>query len=178
MITIQFSENKPQHYGFTGVHLYASSLNTDSEITIQENDEAITLYKEYYSILILLSNELDPFPGIHNEGNFGTYPIMGNPKHMELLNPIPNDMSEFQLLGYLDQEDIQNVLQFLQEKSLDHKEGISRLYQELSDEVKEQLNMCVGDSIEDILHPYFTDMIQFFTQSIQSKKVVIIISNS
>lgn len=178
MINIEFAEKKPQYFGFTGVHLYEvkpENINGEKRIVIDEKANAIDLYKLDNDIIIFLSNQVVPFP---DENNVKTYPVFGNPKHMGLIKNTTNEKGEYQIVGFLSSDDIKKVDNFLLSNGLDKKENVQEYYNTLDDNVKEELQMLLGNRIVWELHGYFEPMVKFFNECANNNSEIVIMANA
>ena len=124
MINIEFTDKKPEYYGFTGIHLYevkSKDIEGERKIVIDAKANAFDLYKLYNDLAIFLSNQVDPDP---REDNLNLYPVFGNPRHLKSIRNSTND--EYQLVGFLDVNDVRRVSDFLNLNGLDDKENVQK----------------------------------------------------
>lgn len=178
MIEIEFADEKPEFYGFTGVHLYESEskiFNGEKKIILDEKTNAVDLYKLYQDIIIFLSNQVEPFP---DENNVRTFPVFGNPKHMKFIKKLTNENGEYQIVGFLDVADVEKVNNFFNSRGLDKKENIQKYFDTLNDEVKAELKMLLDDRIVWELHEYLESLVKFFNECANNKNEVVIIVNA
>ncbi len=178
MIDIEFADEKPEFYGFTGVHLYESNskiINGEKKIFLDEKTNAVDLYKLYQDIIIFLSNQVEPFP---DEKNVKTYPVFGNPKHMKFIKKLTNGNREYQIVGFLDVTDVEKVNSFLNSNGLDKKENVQEYFDTLDNEVKAELEILLDDRIVWELHGYLESLVKFFKECANNKNEVVIISNA
>ncbi|MFT4761534.1 MAG: hypothetical protein ACI9XO_003351 [Paraglaciecola sp.] len=121
MIHIKVSENQPQYFGNTGVHLYAvKSMVNESEIHIEVDatSKAIDLYKLYHDLAVFLSNSTDILPMETDVRTFGVY---GNSEYFQSIQQKDNEAEGYQIVGYLNQQDVEKTVEFLTTNSLDKK---------------------------------------------------------
>lgn len=177
IINIDFAKEKHEYYGNTGVQLYAvksEKIDGETSILIDQNTKAIDLYKLYHDIVIFLSNQVEPFP---DENNRKAYPVFGNPKHTKFIKNKKGKNNDYQIVGFLNKEDIEEVGKFFNTNSLEKKENVQQYFESLKEEVKEELHILLADRVVWELHGYLEPMVHFFNECIKSESEVVIIAN-
>lgn len=175
MLIIQLQKTKPEFFGYSGVHLYAVDSviqNEDRVIEIHEDSDALDLYKLANDIAIFLSNQAYPST---KEKNVKTFPVFGNPDHSTFIENKSNSSEGYHVIGYLSNNDVQQVERFLVSNSLNEKVFVQKYFDKLDKDVKEELEMLLEDRIVNELHTYLERMVRFFKKN--KKKEVVIIHN-
>ncbi len=117
---------------------------------------------------------MDPFP---EENNVKTYPLWGNPKHMDLIKNATNEDEGYQITGFLDSGDVKKVNSFLISNKLDKLENVQKYYDTLDESIKEVLRMLLDDRVVGELHLYFEPMVKFFNECSSKNSEIVIIAN-
>lgn len=177
MITIEFTEDKPDIFGHTGLHLFSTqteNIDGNKKVIVTKEAKAVDLYKLYNDLAIFLGNTVEPNP---NDYDLRRLAVYGNPKHGKNVSIKFNDKGVSNFVGFLDSKDVADVAKFFNDNSLDKEEGVKKYFESLDNDVKEELEMLLDDRIVRELHGYFEPMSIFFNDCLKDKNEVVIIAN-
>ncbi len=177
MINIKFEEQKPNHLGSTGVHLYSVNMiksNNANTITIEPTSNAITLYKYYWDVAVFLSNNVQP-SDINN--SIETYAIFGNSKNKSLLN-CKEENEGLKIVGYLNKEDVKQLDNFLNEHTLNKLEGVKKYYEGLYPKVKEELGILLDNDQIKIINSLMQEICKFIEECREENREIVLVYNA
>jgi len=177
MINIEFTEEKPDIFGYTGLHLFSTeteNVNGNKKVIITKEAKSVDLYKLYNDLAIFLGNTVNPNP---NNYDLRMLAVYGNPKHGKDVSIEFNDKGISDFVGFLNFKDVADVAKLLNDNSLDKEEGVKKYFESLDTDVKEELEMLLDDRIVWELHGYFEPMTKFFNECLKDKNEVVIIAN-
>ncbi|MEO7175928.1 MAG: hypothetical protein ABIV51_08615 [Saprospiraceae bacterium] len=178
LIDIKFNEEKPSFFGDTGLHLYSVNARHDAENIIVEilaDAKAFDLYKIYQELAIFLSDKVNP---LTSEKDIRTFAIFGNPEHSSAIVNRDDDLEDYQIVGYLDRNDLINLAGFLNSIGFDNQDNAQEYFDSLREEVREELEILLDDSVMEELYLYLEPMLAFYNECILANNEVVIIVNS
>ena len=173
MININFKQDKPKFFGYSGVHLYSvnPSIEKDQKnILVTKDAQAATLYKLHNDLAIFLSNDIVPNP---ISKNVKTFLCFGNPIHHKNISK----SKECHIVGYLNKEDIKLLSTFIKSNSLDNIKGVEIYFDKLNDEVKLRLEMLLEDRIVVELNSYLQTATQLVSYCLENNNEIVLIYN-
>ncbi len=176
MIDLQIGTPAPQYFGYSGLHLYAvTAQHSDDEILIELTDEnpAVDLYKVYGDIAVFLGDDIQAY----RNQSLKTFAVLGNPAHKKLFKEIYFPNQGFQVAGYLTADEVKAVSAFLSSNNLVEKTAVETYHQQLSEEVKEELEMLLDDRVIEELHAYLEPLTKFYAEAAATGQVVVMIVN-
>lgn len=175
MIHIQFDEEKPAFYGYTGLHLYgtrAEKNGSEAIFNISKSAKHVNLYKLYNDLAIFLSNNTKPTT---TDNDIRLFAVYGNPQHLNSISQKSKDDEAHHIVGYLNQDDIKALASFLSSNQLDDQAAVQAYFDRLDEPVKEELTLLLSEDAVSELHEYLKEVVTFFQECAQTELEVAII---
>lgn len=176
-MNIEFKKEKPKYFGYSGVHLYAVQPTFEKNIKsviVSENAQSATLYKLYNDLAIFLSNDIAPNPKVSNVKTFISF---RNPYNLESIQETNDPNKGYHLVGYLNKDDISELIEFIKSNSLENIEGVKKYYENLNADVKEELSILLEDRIVNELNSYLQTIIELINKCESDGSEIVLIFN-
>lgn len=174
-IHITISEERPQHFGMSGLFAYTAQTKVSEDRVLSElnaDAEVLPYGKSYFEIVTFMSNTLFPAP---EKGNVSKFAVYGNPQQLTRIHKDENVDASKQIVGYLDQKDLTAILDFMKANKLDTEEGVIEFSGRLDPEVREELEAITGDDYEGLMKQFLaTESYPFFEAASQSERDVLL----
>jgi hypothetical protein len=135
--------------------------NIESELTACQNK--VDLYKMTSDLAVIFANKVDPYEGpmsIQYKILFGYYE--------------PVSAGRWQIGGFIPSSEVPAITNWIKQNKIDSPEGFDKMCDDLSDDVKHELEDMASPDPEDLFTGYVKPLIEFYFKAEKNGNSIVI----